>query len=863
MGCLFLAEIIPIEPDRVMPVREMKPRALIQDLFTLSFLNRMRIMKGFLTIILLVFYAHLVSGQFSISGTITNEDGERLENATIYIEGTNLGALAGPRGIYNLKDIPEGDYVLKFSFLGFETVTRKISLDNDLNLDIVMPGSIFGLDEIEINGTWVQKNMPFSHKNLPKREFEKLNLGQDVPYLLKFTPSMVVTSDAGAGVGYTGMRIRGSDPSRINVTINGVPLNDSESQLVFWVDLPDFGSSAQEIQIQRGVGPSTNGTSAFGATINMNTNKIKLQPYLSFASSYGSFNTRKINVSGGTGLMNNKLAVDVRYSNIYSDGYIDRATSNLQSFYSSINYISERSSLNFNFISGTERTYQAWNGLPFQYLENDRRFNISGTEKPGAPYQNEVDDYGQHHAQLHYNLAVNNGLNINLTGHYTRGLGFFENYKSGEDLNSFNINDNSGESHDIVIRRWLDNHFYGGIFEMDWKDLEEKNNFIFGASINQYLGDHFGHLIWNSRDNDPFEDNIAAGIPVTEYYFNDAVKTDFNTYGKWTYRIKDRFITYLDLQYRKVHYKFQGYDEEGFLISQTDNLDFFNPKLGMSYLLNTDSKIYVSYGIANREPNRNDYTESSVISRPLPERLNDLEIGYNIQVDNFVAGVNIYNMVYDNQLVLTGAINDVGQYTRSNVKDSYRRGMEIDGGLNDWRGFHLLVNATISQNRIKSFTEFIDDWDNGVQIEKTYELTDLAFSPAVILANDFGYEFLKGLRNQSASVNLLTKYVGKQYIDNTSNNYAALDPYTYSDLLLNYRISNGKWFREISFNINIHNVLNSQYVSNAWIYRFQSSGYNPVDDDPYSRSEGQNVYNLTGLFPQAGRYFLAGISVLF
>jgi len=817
-------------------------------------------------IILFLLFANVAYSQFSISGRIINEEGEFLESSAVFLEGTSYGVLTDSSGYFELKDIPEGEYLLKATYLGYEPQSELIDVIADMEISFELGGSIFGLEEIQINGTWVQQNMPFSYKNVKKEEVQRLNLGQDIPYLLKYTPSMVVTSDAGAGVGYTGMRIRGSDPSRINITINGVPLNDSESQLVFWVNMPDFASSTEDIQIQRGVGPSTNGASAFGATINLNSNKIRLKPYARIASSVGSFNTRKLGVSAGTGLLNNKFGFDLRYSLIQSDGYVDRASSNLNSFAGTFNYVTESSSLNVNLFTGSEVTYQAWNGLPVQFLDKNRTFNISGTEKPGDPYKDEVDDYNQSHFQVHYNKSINENVNVNLKGHYTRGLGFFENYKGNVTLADFGVQDNNivDNRDDVVIRRWLDNHFYGAIAELDYKDLEEKHNVIFGLAANQYLGDHFGRVRWNSNQNEPVEslDTLFNRVP-TEYYDNTGVKIDLNTYGKWSYKIGNRFLTYIDLQYRYVNYKFQGFDAEGKLVDQVDNLSFFNPKVGLSYLLNNDSKIYASYSVANREPNRNDYTESSTNTRPLHETLYDLELGYTLQTDIFSAGINIYNMVYDNQLVLTGKINDVGEYSRQNVKDSYRRGVEFDGGLKYFRGLHFLVNATISENRIRSFTEFIDDWDNGGQIDKTYELTDLAFSPSVIFANDMGYELLQDFKNQSASISLLSKYVGEQFIDNTSNEDAKLPAYFYNDLLFSYTLKNVPYVKEIRANLNIHNILGNEYISNAWVYRFSSESYNPIADDAYAQSEGQGVYNLTGLYPQAGRNFMLGLTVTF
>ncbi|WP_235296927.1 TonB-dependent receptor [Portibacter marinus] len=822
-------------------------------------------MNRLIVFILSMIVATAGQSQFSISGNVSNEDGEHLVSAAVFLEGTEYGTLTNAKGDYMLENIPEDEYILKVTYLGYEPQSELIEVIADTEISFVLGGSIFGLDEIEINGTFVQKNMPFTYKNVSQDNVERLNMGQDVPYLLKYTPSMVVTSDAGAGVGYTGMRIRGSDPSRINVTINGVPLNDSESQLVFWVDLPDFASSTEDIQIQRGVGPSTNGTSAFGASINMNTNKIRLTPYLNLATSYGSFNTGKLSVMAGTGLLNNKFGFDIRYSRIQSDGYVDRASSNLSSFAGTFNYVTESSSLNFNIFTGSEVTYQAWNGLPVQFLETNRTFNSAGTEKPGEPYKDEIDDYNQNHLQLHYNKALSDNLNVNLTGHYTRGLGFFENYKANEDPADFQLPGSITEPQDLVIRRWLDNHFYGAIFEGNYEDLSENHNVILGASANQYLGGHFGKVRWYEAQDVPVEHLDTALVKdAIEYYNNDGNKIDFNTYAKWSFRFLNRFISYIDLQYRMVNYKFQGFNENGDLVDQTDNLQFFNPKFGLSYLLNNDSKIYVSYGIANREPNRNDYTESSVKTRPMHETLYDLELGYTLQSDIFSAGVNLYNMQYDNQLVLTGQINDVGEYTRTNVKNSYRRGVEFDGGINGILGFHFLMNATLSENRILNFTEFIDSWDTGEQIQKTYDITDLAFSPSIIIANDFGYEFFRNQPEQRLSVSLLSKYVGKQYIDNTTAEASKLDPYFYNDLLISYSYKRVKFVKDITFYLNVYNLFNQKYVSNAWIYRFSSESYDPTGDDPYARAEtDEGIYNLTGLYPQAGRHFMAGLTFKF
>lgn len=803
------------------------------------------------SLFLLLLFSMSLSAQYSITGQVKNDRGESLIGASVFLQSSKYATITDELGMFTLENVEAGDYVLKMTYLTYEPVLYQIQLDQNLALgEIKMHGGIYGLDEVEINATWVQEDQPFAYTNIDKKTIEKNNLGQDVPFALKWTPSTVVTSDAGAGVGYTGIRIRGSDPTRINVTINGIPLNDSESQGVFWVDLPDFLSSVDEIQIQRGVGTSTNGAGAFGASINLNTSRTTANSFGRFSFGYGSFDTRKLSAGFGTGLMNGKWSIEGKLASITSDGYIDRSESDLRSAFISVARLGQNSSLRLNIFSGSEVTQQAWNGLPFQFLSTNRLFNPSGTERAEAPYENEVDDYDQTHVQLFYDKQLNDDFTLNLGLHYTRGEGFFEQYKADETLSEYLL---EGDNTDLVRRRWLDNHFYG--FVATAKKQFQNSSLTFGGAAHDYLGRHFSEVIWT-----------ATGIDIPEdhtYVDNDARKSEANVFAKYDHKLTDKLNGFIDLQVRGINYTFEGFDQGGSSIEQTDDLFFFNPKAGLNYNINDASKAFISFAVANKEPNRNDYTESSIDSRPLHETLYDLELGYQYQGKKLGLDINLYNMSYQNQLVLNGQINDVGAFTRVNVPDSYRRGIELGLNYNITNSLSILPTLTLSDNKIRNHTVFVDSWDTGGQLEQNLGDTNLAFSPSVIAGNQLVLDFDQLSQNdflKHTELTLLTKYVGQQFIDNTSLETSALDAYTYTDFRFNWS-KQTKLLGKIDINAHINNVFNALYVSNAWIYRFQSLGYNPLDSDPFSRQEaGEGNYNLTGLFPQAGINFLLGIT---
>ena len=701
------------------------------------------------------------------------------------------------------------------------------------------------LDEVSVNAIRAKTNTPIAFTNLNKQQIEKSNLGQDLPFLISSTPSVVTTSDAGAGIGYTGFRIRGTDPSRINVTINGIPLNDSESQGVWWVNMPDFASSLENIQIQRGVGSSTNGAAAFGASINLQTIGLNTKAYAITNNSIGSYNTLKNNIEFGSGLINNKFAFDARLSRISSDGYIDRATSNLKSLYVQGTYFDDNSTLKGIIFSGNERTYQAWNGVPLIYLNSNRTFN-------SYTYENEVDNYAQTHYQLHYSKNLNQKTILNIAGHFTHGEGYYEQEKLDQALLDYNLSNiiltnDTITSTDLIRRKWLNNDFGGITFSV--KHLKENLNLIFGGAANKYSGQHYGNIIW--------AEYASNGDYNHEYYRNIATKFDNNIYLKSNYKASNNTSVFLDLQLRSLNYEFNGSDISGDLDRQEVNLEFFNPKFGLSHYLNKNQLFYASYAVANKEPNRADYVESSPNSRPVHETLFDTEIGYKYQDKWLMFNLNFYYMDYDNQLIKTGEINDVGYFTSKNVKNSFRKGVEIESSYILNNKLSVSGNLNISENKLDSLVQYVDNWDTGDQNQVIHENTDLAFSPNLTWTANINYKY-----NKNTNFLLNTKYVGDQYIDNTSSEKRMLDSYLISNFQIDYQIKSSIFTRaKISFLVN--NLFNIEYVNNAWIYRYISDSSDPREYDDYTTQGDGNIYDKAGYFPQATRNYLLGLTLGF
>ena len=703
------------------------------------------------------------------------------------------------------------------------------------------------LNEVNVNAIRAGEKTPVAFTNISEQEIEKGNLGQDLPYLISLTPSVVTMSDAGAGIGYTGFRIRGTDPTRINVTVNGIPLNDSESQGVWWVNMPDFSSSIEDIQIQRGVGTSTNGGSAFGASVNLKTDGLNKEAYATTNNSVGSFATLKNNIEFGTGLLNGNFAFDGRLSKISSDGYIDRATSDLKSLYLQGTYFGKKSVLKGIIFTGHELTYQAWNGVPLNYLDTNRTYN-------SYTYENEVDNYKQTHYQLHYSQQLNDVTNFNIAGHYTHGEGYYEQEKLNQSLNAYGLQDiiiigsDTITKTNLVRRKWLNNDFGGLTYSLNHKignlDL------TLGGASNRYSGQHYGNVIWAQYASDASFNH--------QYYWNKAEKFDNNFYAKADYKYSEATQLYIDLQGRSIDYIFEGLDPEGNAAEQEVNLEFFNPKFGLHHTLNESQVLYASFGVANKEPNRSDYTESSPESRPTHETLYDTEIGYKQVGNKMTFGANFYFMNYENQLVMTGKMNDVGGRTHVNVTESFRKGIELEGIYKLTTKLTWAANMTLSENKIVTpFIEDVDNWDTWGVDQVTHENTNLAFSPNIIWTSQLNYQF-----DKNTSIDLISKYVGEQFIDNTSSEDRMLNDYLVNHLRLTYDWES-KIFKTAKVSLQINNLFNNEYISNAWIYRFISDNWDPRESDHYVNADSEKGYNMAGYFPQATRNYLLGLTLGF
>ncbi|MEQ8883407.1 MAG: TonB-dependent receptor [Balneola sp.] len=790
------------------------------------------IKSSLMVAILFTMLSTFAAAQIQISGKVLEaQTKEPLIGATVLQTGTNNGVSTNTDGSFEIDLLDGEERSLRISFTGFKSKTVTV-VRSQSDLQILLLPDTYVSDEVLVEATRVDESIPVTFSNLDQEEIQKRNLGQDVPYLLNLTPSTVVTSDAGAGIGYTGIRIRGVDPARINVTINGIPVNDAESHSVFWVNLPDIASSIENIQVQRGVGTSTNGAAAFGGSINLQTSSNSLEPYAEINTGVGSFNTRKANIQLGSGLMKNGWSFEGRLSQITSDGFIDRASSDLNSFYLSGSKRGKRSLLKADIFSGDEVTYQAWYGVEESVLEGgNRTFNEAGMEKSGSPYQNQVDDYGQDYYQLHYSYNLLDNWSLNTSLHYTKGAGYYEEYKGGEDLADYDItpaNPGDPTESDLIRRRWLDNDFYGMVFSTKYTHSASWN-LTFGGGLNKYDGDHFGEVIWaRFAGNSEFEDR---------YYDNNAIKKDANIYGKAQYFFNENLSSYLDLQVRTISYEFDGIDIQNNTvvdIRDRDNLTFFNPKFGLSYTVNDENRLFASFGIASKEPTRDEYVESSVASRPDPETLYNVETGYRGDFGQFFVGAYGYAMLYEDQLVVTGQINDVGGVVRQNVPKSSRLGIELEGGVSITSNFSWAANATFSKNKIENYTEFIDDYDNGGQVERNFSDTDIALSPSIIANSILGFS------ENGLTTELTTKYVSKQYLDNTQNDARSIDPYLVNDLRISYAFTNLSFAKAITANLMINNLLDEKYETNGYTFGFIAGG-----------EQRFNYY-----YPQAGRNFL-------
>jgi len=812
-------------------------------------------MKSFV----LFFWGLLVSfssfSQFTISGTIFDNNGNPLPGASITVDSTYLGVISNANGQYKLK-LKKGKYSLSVSFIGYKTEHKTIVLQNDLTLNFSLQQDAFLADEVIISAQQLQHNTPIAHNTINKKDLEKKNTGKDLPIMLSSLPSIVTTSDAGMGVGYTGMRIRGIGIRGINVTINGIPLNDPESQGVWWVDVPDLAAASNNIQIQRGVGSSTNGSGAFGATINIQTMTPQNKAYAEIHSDAGSYNTFHNNVKFGTGLIDDHFSFDGNFSKITSDGFIDRAFSNMKSMDLSGTYYGKNSLLKFVVLNGQEKTYQAWFGVPKDSLENSRTFNP-------YTYDNETDNYRQSHYQLHYTKKITKNLYLTSSAFYIYGEGYYENYKQNKKLSKYLmpniiVGNDTIEKSDLITRKWLSNDYYGSNLSLHYQ--KKALNIIGGGGYYYYDGRHFGKIIWAQ---------YAGNTPIRhEWYRGTGLKKDANTFVKASY-LFNNFNFYIDLQERFIDYTINGiHDDLSTLDNTPHRYSFLNPKAGINYSVNESNNISVYYGISHREPTRSMFVDADAGHTPLPEQLNDLEIGYHFNNPKLKASFNLYDMHYHNQLIMTGEINNVGTPIYTNVATSYRQGIELEIAYRPFKMLTWQSNATFSRNKIENFSEYVDNWDywydpehEPYQYTNTLGTTDISFSPSIIAFSQLTFTPTKGL-----SLSIDGKYVSRQYIDNTSSVERSLDPYFVSNLNLSYSFST-KWIQNITIHATAYNIFNEDYETNAWVYRYKSGdgSFDGSYGDIYSTPDkaGNGFYNMIGYFPQAPLHFMGGISLKF
>jgi iron complex outermembrane recepter protein len=768
-----------------------------------------------------------------VQGTVFDlETKAPLWGASVSVKGSQKGNVTDSKGRFQLTISPTS--IITVSFVGYEP----IEITADKANQIALKKSNFLQDEVVVRATRADENSAMAYSNVSAAELGKSNLGQDMPQLLNFTPSVVTTSDAGAGIGYTGIRIRGSDATRVNVTVNGIPINDSESQGTFWVNMPDFASSVNSVQIQRGVGTSTNGAGAFGGSVNMQTNTFESKAYGEAHASGGSFGTLKTTLKFGSGLLGGKFTLDGRLSRIVSDGFIDRASSNLLSAYFSAGYFGKKSFARFNYFTGNEKTYQSWYGTPESrvngseaemkafidrnYLSTADANNLlnSGRTYNYYTYDNQTDNYAQDHFQLITNHRLTEAWNLDLNAHYTYGRGYFEEFRPGADLVNYGIT-NSLKSVDVIRRKWLDNDFYGSTFALNYTG-SQKIKFTFGGAWNRYVGRHFGVL------QDPF--------PGREWYRSRSQKTDLNLYAKGNIMLSSALNAYVDLQYRTVGYRMLGTADKFLPIDSDNTYSFFNPKFGLTHQLSEKSKVYGSVSAGSKEPSRQDFVDNAA-GAPRPEFLQDYELGYERSGQKYGFQLNGYFMNYQDQLVLTGAVNSTGDAIRTNVESSYRLG--IEAALNYQISKRLLWsgNLTLSQNRIRQFKEEIIDYDTYDIAFINHENTDIAYSPSVIAGNTLTYSV------GAFEASLLSKFVGKQYLDNTSDDARSLNAYTTQDIRLKYTLKKGPVLTLL-----LNNVLNEMYSSNGYTYSYRFAGATTTE----------NFY-----YPQAGFNFLLGASIRF
>lgn len=799
----------------------------------------------------------MLFGQYTIKGKVLDENNDPLAGASVILEEISQGTISNNNGVFTFENLKEKEYTLVVFHLGYAPVKQKTDTGKEFVIQMVRKTS--DLDEVTITSTRANDRSAVAYTDVSADEISQWNLGQDLPYLLSLTPSFVATSDAGTGIGYTGFRIRGTDANRINVTINGVPYNDAESQGSFFVNLPDFASSLSSIQVQRGVGTSTNGAAAFGATINMQTDNVSKDPFAEVGSSYGSFNTKKYTVKAGTGMMYDKFSVEGRVSGINSDGYVDRAFVDMKSYFLSAGYYGDNTIVKFLTFGGKEKTYQAWNGVDLDVvrtnpLEYKRTYNDIGKyiDDDGNVqfYDNQTDNYTQIHYQLHWIQKFRDDLHLNVALHYTDGIGYYEDYKEGRKYHEYGLNPaivgtDTLKKTDLVRQKWLKNDFYGLTFSLNYNS--KRISASLGGGANRYDCDHFGKIIWVRNPND-FD-------PDKDWYRGNSIKDDANIYAKANVEIFRNFFLTGDVQFRYVDYQLKGtddkYDEstgEMRDLAQRHSFPFFNPKVGVMYKLKKHHDFYASFSVANREPNRNNYTDAEEHEQPTSERLYDTEVGYRYSSARLSLGTNFYYMKYKDQLILTGKISEIGEMLTSNIPDSYRMGVELLAAWKISSLFRWDGSLTLSQNKILDFTErdvdeYDADWEWIGSRDNYLGTTDISYSPNVVANSMFTFNY------KAIEIGLHSFYVGKQYIDNTSNEERAIKPYFVNNMSVKYVLPFKKYLKGIDFQLLINNLFNTEYENNGYTW--------------YSYYLDGKRTNELRFFPQAGTNFLASVTFRF
>lgn len=790
-----------------------------------------------LGILFVCFLPELSKAQrIELKGTVLNAQRQPVEGATIRFQAFNYSdsgsTSADNEGRFSIHLQKQTKYKITLESVGYEIRTQEIKAPvYGLEKTFFMVSMTTTLDPLEVRATRAADHAPFAKTNITAAQIKDKNLGRDLPYLLNQTPGVVVSSDAGNGIGYTGIHIRGSDATRTNVTLNGIPYNDAESSGSYFVDMPDIASSVNSIQIQRGVGTSSNGAGAFGATINISTNKVHELPYATFSNSYGSYNSWKNTLAAGSGLIDGKFTADVRLSHISSDGYIDYASSKLESLLFSTAYVGKATTIRFNFITGKERTYQAWNGVPEDQIKSNPRYNELGyIEATDTYYPNQTDNYTQSHYQLFINHTFNKAWSFSVASFLTRGLGYYEEYKNNAPYEDYGITPTDTASTDLIRRKYLDNYFYGQTFSLQWK--RSRNLFTLGGAWTNYDGGHYGQVIWTANGGTSND---------YEYYNTPAYKYDKNIYLKWMHDFSDYWHLFADMQYRHVWHKMKGFSGHPALKVER-KFDYYNPKVGISYDKNGYSA-YLSYALANKEPSRDDF-EAGLTHQPKSEQLHDFELGMEKKADKYSYGIGLYYMRYKDQLVLTGKLNDVGEATRINVPNSYRAGIELQGNYKFSNWVDAAANLSFSRNKIDQYTayytNFDADWNELDPIAKTQENTDIAYSPNIVGGISLNFHPVNAL-----TLSLEGKYVDRQYLDNTQTKVRSLKGYYNQDVRVAYKLR-GAWFKSIQLIGQVYNLFSTKYFTNG---------------ATYPEYEGGTINNWLYYFPTAPIHFMAGVQI--